>query len=835
MSGAWATAGRAAQERSGEERSREESGPPPIAVDLRLVPAALAAWGAAFAGVGLPPAWGLGIAIGAGALAAVAGGLCLARRVRRAGPVALLLLTGLAALAAALSATSQSHAREISPLTAAAHESGEVQLSGRVLRAPSPLAPSPEGGARGMRVQLAVEEVDARAHHRWVDGDPAIVIAPASWRDLELGALVTFPASLRATDPGDRAYALAFTYAPPEVVAGPPAALRPVAAVRTALHGVLADRSGQARGLIPGMSVGDDRHLPADVDEAMRSVAMTHLTAISGTHLAIVIGAVLLAGVWLPPPLRVAVAALAMLGFVLLVRPEPSILRASAMASVVLAGLLLGRPSRALPALCLAVAVLMTADPQLAHAYGFILSVLATAGLVTLARPWARWLSHVMPRWLATAISVPAAAQAACGPVVLLLQPALPLYAVPANLLAAPAVPPATLLGVGTALLAPLWPGGAEVLGMAATAFTWWISWCALTFAGLPGAQLPWWGGTPGVVLLAAATAVTLVLLAALGGPRAAAMLWWPVRALRRSSRALRMAGLITVLIAAALALLPVLGRWIAGTTPGALPPDWAAHQCDVGQGSAFLMRSGPDSAVMVDVGDEGMGAARCVQDAGVQHLDLLVLSHPHRDHVGGLAEVLADVTVTEVLLSPATAPEQNVAQVAAELDAAGVPGRVTTASGEASSGHAGAVEWELLWPTDAGAAAMVPRGGAAANDLSLTVLLDDGELSVLALGDLELDGQAGLRQAWQGAGLAEPAVAIMAHHGSGLQDPALATLLSPSLTLVSVGADNTYGHPASSAIDLYTPHGPVLRTDLCGAITLLPGSAYQTERECLE
>ncbi|GMA25510.1 hypothetical protein GCM10025864_32690 [Luteimicrobium album] len=204
---------------------------------------------------------------------------------------------------------------------------------------------------------------------------------------------------------------------------------------------------------------------------------------------------------------RLAVLAPATAGFVLLVRPDPSVVRSAGMCAVVLLGTALGRSARAVPALAASVVVLLVADPWLARAFGFVLSVAATAGIVLLAGPLARRLSAWLPRHLALVLAVPVAAQAACGPVLVLLAPAVSLWSVPANLVADPALAPATVLGVLATLLAPVWPGGAHMLAWVAGCATWWIARVAIVAAGLPGASVPWTGGPVGAVLLAVATA----------------------------------------------------------------------------------------------------------------------------------------------------------------------------------------------------------------------------------------------------------------------------------------------------------------------------------------
>ena len=132
--------------------------------------------------------------------------------------------------------------------------------------------------------------------------------------------------------------------------------------------------------------------------------------------------------------------------------------------SCVRLAVLLGRQAQAVPALCATVLVLLVVDPFLARSYGFVLSVLATAALVLGVAPLTRRLERWMPSWLALALAVPLAAQLACAPVLVLLDPSVSLYAVPANLLAAPALVSSTVLGVLGALCAPWWPAAAGLL-----------------------------------------------------------------------------------------------------------------------------------------------------------------------------------------------------------------------------------------------------------------------------------------------------------------------------------------------------------------------------------
>ncbi|WP_307844511.1 ComEC/Rec2 family competence protein [Actinotalea solisilvae] len=629
-----------------------------------------------------------------------------------------------------------------------------------------------------------------------------------------------------ATDPGDEAVALVVASGGPGVT-GPPGALDAgAAALRSRLLEATDDLPGDARGLVPGAAVGDTSRVPADLATAMRTSGLTHVTAVSGAHVAVLGVAVLALTAGLPRPARTAACALVLAGFVLLVRPEPSVVRAAGMGAVALAGLAVGRRSRALPALAATVTVLLVVDPWLARSYGFVLSVVATGAIVLLAPALVRRVPGRVPRWAAVALAVPVAAQAACAPVLVLLDPGVSLYAVPANLAAAPAVAPATLLGLAATLAAPVAPTAAAALARVAAVPSGWIGTVARTAAGLDGARLAWPGGPGGALLLAGVTAAGLVLVLVRRAPRL---------------RALVGGGLALVLLLA----VPGATAPLAALAPGGGPPEgWRVVQCDVGQGDALVVRTGTASAVVVDVGPDGPAAGACLDALGVERVDLLVLTHHHADHVGGLPGVLAGRRVERALVSPLPEPAGQARRTVDALEAAGVPVDVGLADAGPGAvgdrdpdgeGRAGDVAWTVLWPVASRvpvAAALDPPadggGGEEANDASLVVHLRAPGLDVLALGDVEPEAQERLAALLPGApgegggpGTAVDVVKV-AHHGSAHQSARLAQALAPSVALVSAGAGNSYGHPARSTVELYRATGAlVLTTDRCGAVTV--------------
>ena len=339
---------------------------------------------------------------------------------------------------------------------------------------------------------------------------------------LRIGSQIELDGSLVATEPGDSASALFFGRSAPRITAQPPGWLDWADVLRTEFSTAAGRLDGAGAQLLPGLAIGDTSAVDGTLDSAMKSSSLSHLTAVSGANCAVVVAGIMLLtrSLGLRRRWRITFALAALLGFVVLVTPEPSVLRSAVMASVALIVGGLGRTGRGISTLCLVVIGLLVVDPWLARNYGFALSVLATGGLLLLAGPLTRVLAQWMPRVIAAAIAIPLAAQLACQPVLLLLTPTLALYGVPANLLAAPAAPIATVIGLIACLLLPIWPWLANLLVSAAWLPSAWIAAVAQTVATLPGNRLPWLDGVLGVLLIVGVTALALLLVLRQPGER---------------------------------------------------------------------------------------------------------------------------------------------------------------------------------------------------------------------------------------------------------------------------------------------------------------------------
>lgn len=265
----------------------------------------------------------------------------------------------------------------------------------------------------------------------------------------------------------------------------------PVADLRRRMAGALLDSGGpEAGGVLAALVLGSAVvPVPAAVREAFRAAGLSHALAASGFHLTVLLGAVMGIGRFAARPVRWALALGAMALFLLLAGPQPSVVRAVAMGAMAFVVQESGRRARPLGVLLLCVLLTLLAAPAWLLDVGFQLSVAATAGLMLSAGSLEHGLGRRLPNWAATAIAVPLAASLWTLPLQLLHFGALPLYAVPANLLAAPLLTPLTLGAMAMAVAAVVLPALLPLLAWGLVPLTRLFVELAQRVAALPVAQ----------------------------------------------------------------------------------------------------------------------------------------------------------------------------------------------------------------------------------------------------------------------------------------------------------------------------------------------------------
>ncbi|WP_078948949.1 ComEC/Rec2 family competence protein [Streptomyces mutabilis] len=836
-------------------------------VDLRLVAPALAAWATAALTLDAPTGWAVGtVTVGlvvAGALLLRAGRPSPARGRPRASVAAVLLCVAASAASAGLHGADLRRgpvpelARQYATVTAEVEVTADPGLTRPRVRGNRAVPPTvliegdvrrvTEAGGREvltrtpvlMLVDVGGDEGSDQGGAREqgpapprAPGDvPNPRAGPGSAHWLELLPTTRLRVTARAAPPrtrGDRVAAVLRVRGDgkaPDVVAGPSGAQRLAGRLRAGLREATDGLSADARALLPGLVVGDTSRITPELEEAFKETDLAHTLAVSGANFTIVLA--LLLGPpglaqrserrGLAPRLGISLRTTALLGgmlalaFVVVCRPDPSVLRAAACGGVALLALATGRRRSLLPALATAVLLLVLYDPWLARSYGFLLSVLATGALLTLAPRWSAALRRrgVPPR-LAEALAAAGAAQALCAPVVAVLSARVSLVAVPCNLLAEFAVAPATVLGFAALATAPAAMPVAEGLAWCGGWPAEWIAAIARTGAALPGAGVDWPGSWAGAALLALATLGVLFL-----GRRLPARPWW--------------CGAVAVVLVLAVVQPPPVARVIKGWPP----QGWRMVMCDVGQGDALVLAAGGGTGVVVDAGPDPALVDHCLISLGVTRVPLVVLTHFHADHVAGLPGVLRGRSVGAIETTALEEPADLAGFVRRQAMARRIPLR-HAAAGERR--RTGPLSWQVVWPppppkpSPPGAVPGSPsspqpapwEGAEGPNDASVTLLVRTAGLRLLLLGDLEPPAQQRLASSPAAAALEGVDVLKVAHHGSAHQDHGLMRKVAPRLALISCGEDNTYGHPAPATVEVLRSGGAlVLRTDRDGPLAV--------------
>jgi competence protein ComEC len=598
---------------------------------------------------------------------------------------------------------------------------------------------------------------------------------------------------------------------------------------RTAAGGLDRSMPEPEAGLAAGVLIGLRDRVDRDLAAAFTTAGASHVVAISGWNIAIVASTLAAIGGGLHRRRRAVLTAVAIVVYVLFVGPSPSVVRAGAMAGVALLAHELGRPGTAAAALGWAVAGLLLVDPAWIDDAGFRLSVLATAGIIAWGRTLTERLagpgSGRLRRWLAEILGVSFAAQAATTPIVLLEFGRLSLVAPAVNLVVVPLVPPAMAAGALALVVGVLAGFGAPAALAVLVGLPAWALYAVMVAvvragAGLPLASLelatPWdtVSAVLSLILILAtarwgdrwlAAARETLRPAGSGTPRAR-----PRQRQRNGvarSRANRVVAL--GLVSATVALALVLAHRPAGIARVVV--------LDVGQGDGILVEGGRGGRMVVDGGPDP-GRLLVALDERLppwdRRIDVLVLTHPHEDHVAGLALLLRRYTVGRVYEPGMIGAGPGYREWSQILGAgATLHGRLATGDRLAVDG----IRLTVLWPDPLRVPRRPPDGGTSVNNVSIVLLGEVDGYRFLLAGDVE----EGVDPELVARGLPGVDLLKVAHHGSRTATTdAFLRAVRPRVAVVSAGAGNSYGHPAPATLERLSAHaGRTYRTDTDGTV----------------
>ncbi len=686
--------------------------------------------------------------------------------------------------------------RSASPLSRLADDRAAITADLTIDGDPRLLAPKGVAGAPRAAVDATLTGASVGGRHESLGGDVLVLGPAALWTDILPGQRVVIDAQLQPPLPGELIDAVLLVQSDPVREGAPPWWQRAAGAVRTSLRAAARPLPADVAGLLPGLVDGDTSGLDPVLAEHFRIAGLTHLVAVSGTNCAIVVGAVLLIlrRARVGPRTCAVVCGVVLVLFVVVARPSPSVLRAALMAAVALGGLATGRERATLPALAATVLGLLVWQPGLSVDAGFTMSVLATAGLLLIAPGWADALrSKHIPAGLAEPIAVAAAAHLVTAPVIAAISGRVSLVAIPANVLAEPVVAVTTVVGFAAAVIAPIsLPAGTALVWVASWPGRWLIV-VADYFGSLHGATVPWPDGLVGGFALLAVVVVV-------------------VRVARTAGARRVLAAMVVVFVVIQIPVRSVVAGWP--------PAAWFFVACDVGQGDAVVLAAASHSAVVIDSGPDPVAVDRCLDDLGVTDVPLLVLSHYHLDHVGGISGVLHGRTVGAVVTGPLPQPAAGFALVHAALAARGL---TIGAAPIGQTLQVGAVRLDFLAPI-----AAFHGTRSDPNNSSVIIRATVSGERIMLPGDAEVEAQQALVDS--GVDLSADVLKVP-HHGSAYSDPDFLRAVGAKVGIISVGLNNDYGLPSPLLLtELARLAVPVLRTDRDGDVAVVrTGSGITT------
>ncbi|MBU0672220.1 MAG: DNA internalization-related competence protein ComEC/Rec2, partial [Candidatus Margulisbacteria bacterium] len=533
---------------------------------------------------------------------------------------------------------------------------------------------------------------------------------------------------------------------------------------------------------------------PVEIKETYKRAGVAHLLVASGMHLGILIGVclIIVRSARLPLWLAVLITTIVNFLYALMTGFGPSILRAAIMAEIMLVGLLFEREKEVYTSLSLAAFIILLFNPKCLFDVGFQLSFAATCSLVYVAPVIGEKLKAFVPTFVATTLSVAVSPVFVSVPITLFHFSQASLIGILTNIILLPWVGFIVVLGFISTVLGAIFLPLGELVNGANLILLWAADRIITALASLPFAQ---------VFLAPPKLPIIIGYYLGLAGL---------VEILRRGrlpkTTKFRVA-VVSLIVCSILLWTAALSLATGGLTITVL---------DVGQGDAILLENPSGEKILIDGAERKMGERVIVpflQKNGIRKLDLVILTHPHEDHLGGLPPVLSKIKVEAVFDPGFNYDSQTYRRFLDLIKRNKIKYHLARAGQTIDFGKR--LKGSILHPT-------LPFVDENVNNASVVLRLQYGEFSMLFTGDNEQEGEAKILETFPPSYLSTTILKV-GHHGSSTSTSSgFLSAVNPQIAVISCGRHNKFRHPHPTTLKKLAAAGiKIYRTDNQGAIVI--------------